>query len=689
MLATAFVGSIVALTCRGADLEQEIRALRPHDTSAGERAVLDNLERRARVALANLKHARTPQEADGSRGSLRQQLERSLGLGLLPWPPNPQARTVGSIARGGYRIEKIVFQTLPGVLVPAHLYVPDGLRGRAPAVLFYVGHWWPDSKTRPDFQAFCINMARLGFVVLTWDPFGQGERGISSRDHRRTEALPAGVAQQGFAEYETRCAMEYLLSRPEVDPERVGMTGASGGGYNTWITSALDDRIKVAIPVVGTSDFYEQISVTRPLDWYHAAEHCHFIPGLIRYADNHEFIAMMAPKPLMIIAASKDQSFPIAGVRSVYKYGRDLYRAYGLAERIAFFEDTAEGHGYQKQKREAAYGWMLRWLKNEGDGAPFTEPETVTSAFDAAELRCFPPGENRAAGPGMIEAVRRLGAVSPRATAISLQEMMSWPSKAPPVIAAIWNMPVQRVTIASEEGLEVPAFLVRPKAVRGLLVAIDDRGKEELLSALPLRDVLAKGWAVLGIDPRGIGELKTSKMGWAAAVSLLLNENFVARQALDIARAIDAGGRTFSGKPVGLYARGDNAALAVTYALGQRSGIKFYVLQNGFISYRQFYDRPHSLPRSFELKKEDRDRNTGFDREIPFAYFPFAALRSFDLPDILARSRAQGLIAAPIDGDWNYLAEADARKIVPAGVKLATGTAADVTVHEFIRDKLN
>ena len=168
-------------------------------------------------------------------------------------------------------------------------------------------------------------MARLGFVVLSFDPFGQGERGVSSRDHRRTEALLVGVAQQGFAEYETRCALEYLLARPEVDPKRVGMTGASGGGYNTWITAALDDRIAAAVPVVGTSEFAEQIRVCRPLDWYHAAEHCHFVPGLIRYANNHELLAMAAPKPVLIIAASQDQSFPVAGVREVAAYGRALY----------------------------------------------------------------------------------------------------------------------------------------------------------------------------------------------------------------------------------------------------------------------------------------------------------------------------------------------------------------------------
>ena len=256
-------------------------------------------------------------------------------------------------------------------------------------------------------------MARLGFVVLSFDPFGQGERGVSSRDHRRTEALLVGVAQQGFAEYETRCALEYLLARPEVDPKRVGMTGASGGGYNTWITAALDDRIAAAVPVVGTSEFAEQIRVCRPLDWYHAAEHCHFVPGLIRYANNHELLAMAAPKPVLIIAASQDQSFPVAGVREVADYGRELYTSYGAGEKLRLVVDEAEGHGYQRTKREAAYGWFLRWLMGRGDGGPHPEPPTETEPFDSEELRCFPPGRNEPAGPAMIEAVRRPGPRTP------------------------------------------------------------------------------------------------------------------------------------------------------------------------------------------------------------------------------------------------------------------------------------
>jgi dipeptidyl aminopeptidase/acylaminoacyl peptidase len=185
----AFLAATAALVF-AQDWEREVRALRPAQTSAGE-AVLDDIETRAKAALAAVKRAGSREEADRARPELRRRLDAALGHKRLPWPPDLRPRTTGTVVRDGYRIEKIVYHALPTVEIPAHLYLPAELKGPAPAILFYNGHWWPDSKTRPDFQAFCINMAKLGFVVLTFDPFGQGERGVSSRDHRRVEGASA------------------------------------------------------------------------------------------------------------------------------------------------------------------------------------------------------------------------------------------------------------------------------------------------------------------------------------------------------------------------------------------------------------------------------------------------------------------------------------------------------------------
>ncbi len=693
----AFLSVIFAGFANAEDLRRQVDALRPKDVTARGTAVLDNLERRAHEALAAIPRSRTARDADQKRGPLRRELERSLGFQRLPWPPALRPRVVGTLRYKGYRIEKVVYESLPGVLVAAHLYLPEGVKRPAPAVLFYPGHWWPDSKARPDFQAFCINMARLGFVVLSFDPFGQGERGVSARDHRRTEALLVGVAQQGFAVYETRCALEYLVSRREVDSAKVGITGASGGGYNTWIIAALDDRIAAAVPVVGTSEFFEQIRVCRPLDWYHAAEHCHFVPGLIRYANNHELLAMTAPKPVLIVAASRDESFPIAGVREVADFGRELYASYGAAGRIGLVVDEMDGHGYQRTKREAAYGWFLRWLMGRGDGGPFREPPTETLPVDSEELRCFPAGRNEPAGPGMIEAVRRLARDMPLSPSnVDLGTVLGRMPSAAPARVRVGDALVQRLLVPSEPGLEIPAFLLRPAGeIRGVVVALDDRGKEALASDPVVETARALGWAVCGVDPRGIGESATDKAGWVFAVSLLLGENFVGRQAWDLGRVLEALGANerYSGKPVGLYARGEVSCLAATYAIAQASEpgktrLQWYLLRDGFLSYRAWIERPRSLPESYRLLPEDRDRTTGFDREIPASFFAFNALRSFDLPQLLAVSQAEGLIVNPLNGDRERLLENVARGLLPGRVRAVCADEPGERVGEFLRGVL-
>lgn len=674
----------------GQSLSGKVRVLRPSDVSAGETAVLDNLERRARETLAAIPRAKTRGQADAARAELRRNLEQSLGFRKLPWPPKLAPRVVGVVRRDGYRIEKIVYETLPGVRVPAHLYIPDNLAAPAPAILFYNGHWWADSKTRPDFQAFHINMARLGFVVLTFDAFGQGERGISRRDHRRTESLPGGVAQQGFAVYETQCALEYLLSRKEVDPNRIGMSGASGGGYNTWMTAALDERIAVAVPVVGTSEFYEQIHVCRPLDWYRANEHCHFVPNLIRYANNQELIAMVAPRPLMIVAAFKDQSFPVEGVREVYRYGQELYRAYGIPEKVGYSEDATTSHGYQQKKREAAYGWFLRWLMNKGDGSPYAEPPTETAPFDSAEMRCFPERQNDPAGLGFVEAAKRLArGLPPAYTAGAAAKALGPLPQLPEYKPSVRKTPVQRLEIPTEAGIVIPAFLLRPDGrERGVLVASHDGGKEELASDPLVQAALSNGWVVCGADPRGIGELAISKGGWAAAVSLLLGENFVWRQAFDLAGVLSYlnAAQDFAGKPAALYGRGHGSALAVTLALAQPAGsrVKWYVVRDGFVSFHQFIDRPVSQRESFKLIHDEKQRDEVYDREIPFHYFAFDALRHFDLPQVLAASKAKGLVVNPIDGDWNRMSAEAARKLLPRIVRTVSSDAPDDRIRRFL-----
>lgn len=607
--------------------------------------VLNALEARARETLAKLSPPADRASWERAVPRLRQSLRASLGLDRLPKPEPRNVRAVGTLDRGDFAIEKLVYETLPGAEVPAHLYRPSRAEGKLPAILFVPGHWWVDSKTRPDFQAFCATMARRGFVVLTYDPFGQGERGISWRDHRRTELLLAGVAQQAIVDFESSCALEILRSRSDVDPDRIGITGASGGGYNSWIMAALDPRIAVSVPVVGTSEFYEQLSVVRERDWYDAKEHCHFVPALLRYANNHEFAAMIAPRPLMIISAHNDHSFRIPGIRDVVGYARKLYGALGAPEKVGSFEDEAEGHGYQKRKREAAYGWFLKWLKGEGDGSPAAEPPLEIPPFDAPELRCFPA--KRPAGPAMVELVK------------SLLGKLPAPS-GPPPRSVIRKELVEALRI--DEAEEPRVATVRLGGGRGVLVAAADAGKESLREHPVVAAALEAGWEVVLADPRGLGAYSTGKPGWTFAVSLLLGENFVGRQAMDLVHVLR--GELRPDRPVALFGSGPNASLAATYAAVLEPRASWLVVEKGFVSYRSFVER--ALEDSYRLAAPGGERQV--DREIPSIFFVFDVLRRFDLADLLGSLAPRpALVLDPIDGDFAPMGEEEARRRLAAG----------------------
>ncbi len=680
-----------------ADWQRQVLSLRPSDTSIAQGSVLDDVQLRSRAALAKVKHARTVEEARAVQSSVRLSLQHSLGYEQFPLP-DPQARLVGTLQRDGYCIEKIVYQTFPGSQVPVLLYVPNDLKKPAPAVILYVGHWWAGSKADPDQQSVCINLARLGFVVLTWEPYGQGERGLSSRDHRRDEALLVGISEQGFAEYETQCALSYLFSRGEVDTDRIGITGASGGGFNTWMTSVLDSRIKVAVPVVGTSEFYEQIWSTRFLSWDGCIDHCHHVAGLVRYANNHELLTAIAPRPLCIISAQEDRDFPADGVQKVYDYGRGLYESFGAAEKIKFFIDTTESHGYQVKKREAAYGWFSRWLMGKGTGDPIPEPPTQPLPPDSPDLRCFPVGKNQSAGPGMIRVVT--GVIEKLPVPVPPQDLESVFGKLPSsaqLATAFRQLPdksrVQRLEFTSENGISISAFLVQPEtvALKGVIVGVDDRGKEELVRDPFIQSAISAGWAVCGVDLRGIGELANERMNWIACVSLLMNENFVWRQGWDLRCAVQClhDAKVGSSKPFVLYGRGDNAALAVTYALAQKSKgqapePQAFVLRDGFLSFRQFVDRPKSLELSYRLRPDMDNPHTAFDHEIPSHYFVFDVLRRLDLPQLLGSVEARGLVVNPINGDWEQVPELAARKLLPSTIRLACEIHPEETMLQFL-----
>lgn len=324
----------------------------------------------------------------------RAELLRQLTVALGPNPAHDcplEPRITNTLRRDGYRIELLIFQSRPGVWVTGSLYVPDNAR-RAPAVLCPHGHWgW--ARREPTVQSRCIGLAKLGFVVLAIDAFGSGERHPTPARGTYHGALtaatlwPAGLTLVGLQVYDNRRAVDYLLTRPEVDPANIGVTGASGGGNQSMYAGVFDHRLKALVPVCSVGSYQSYLQVACCL--------CEVVPGALRFTEEGDVLGLIAPRALMVINASRDsvQFSPQQAERSLERT-RAIYRLYNQPTQLAHrvFDSP---HDYNQPMREAMYGWMTLHLKGQGDGSPIPEPPHRTD--DVNELRALPV-ERRPAG---------------------------------------------------------------------------------------------------------------------------------------------------------------------------------------------------------------------------------------------------------------------------------------------------
>jgi hypothetical protein len=393
---------------------------------------------------------------------------------------------------------------------------------------------------------------------------------------------------------------------------------------------------------------------------------------------------------VLVVAAAEDESFPVRGVREVVAYGEHLYAALGSPERLEYFEDPADGHGYQKRKREAAYGFLRRWLQGDGDGRPLPEPPTETLGHASPELRCFPQGHNQPAGPGISAWIRtRTESPDPARRPLdppALREELSavlgieaadlQRSRGPLELelmdaSVVAGVKVQQASLRSFDGLRVPAVLLVPLAGADAgLVAVADAGMRVAAAAAAIETAVRSEFAVLLVDPRGLGELAVKESGWLFALNLLCGTSLLGEQARDLAAARSALAALpdLQGKPIGLHGAGETASLAALYAAVFDPAFAWLVTDGGFLSYRDFVERPQSLAESFTLARTREGAWDGIDEEIPHALFAFDVLRRFDLPDLYgALAPRRTLVVRPIDGDRRQRTAEDARSVLARG----------------------
>lgn len=303
----------------------------------------------------------TSQRWTKRREEIRTRILVSAGL----WPefdrPALQPRIFGKLEYDGFTVEKVILETWPGFYLTGNLYRPRGREGPFPAIVSPHGHWKDGRFTRSDqgdLPARGLTFARLGFVCFMYDMVGYGDFKQLPHDFQD----PAwGMNLLGLQTWNSLRAVDFVASLPDVDARRIGATGASGGGTQTFLLTAVDDRIACAAPVnMVAAEFQGGCS-------------CENAPFLRIDLNNVEIAAAAAPRPMLLVAATGDWTRHNPDLEGP-AIGR-VYQKLGVPERFRVVQFAAP-HNYNKDSREAVYAWFARWLQGAPERDKIPEPET-------------------------------------------------------------------------------------------------------------------------------------------------------------------------------------------------------------------------------------------------------------------------------------------------------------------------
>jgi dienelactone hydrolase len=326
----------------------------------------------------SLKVPASKSQWEKQRQRIRAQLWQLLG-DLPPRPRAPEIRTISRQEREDYTVEKFEFDNGAGALAPGYILVPKGKSGKLPGILFC--HWHGGEYEIGKEELFQARhtpeppgpaLARRGFVVLGIDAYGFGERNGrgpgSSRDKGSDGEMSAskfnlwiGRTLWGMILRDDLMALDYLASRPEVDPQRLGVTGISMGATRSWWLMALDERIKTGVAVACLTRYQDLIEH----DSLRAHGIYYFVPNMLKHFDTEAVVALIAPRPVLFMTGDQDSGSPPDGIRKIEQAVRPVYRLYGRDQGFQSIIYPGLGHVYTPEMWGRTLEWMERLKHGE------------------------------------------------------------------------------------------------------------------------------------------------------------------------------------------------------------------------------------------------------------------------------------------------------------------------------------
>ncbi len=297
----------------------------------------------------------------------------------LETPRQPPAVTrVGVVDFPDYRIEKLVLEASPGVPVTCNLYVPQSGPPRKPTLLCPHGH---SGRDRPVYQNAYQRFAKAGFIVLAKDGWGKQERRGTGHGEAGGQLALTGTELMALELFDNIRCLDYLLTRPDVNPDGLGMVGLSGGGSQTLYTAAVEPRLKATSPTCAVTTFRADLADTTMCV-------CEMAHDILTIGDHGLFLAMAYPRPLLVVNGTRDPIFPIAGARSAAAQAKQLYEAGGRAEAVEFAEfDTP--HDWT----DAMLDRQITWFRRQFGLPDLASLPLGDGPHDEGQLGCYPDGD--------------------------------------------------------------------------------------------------------------------------------------------------------------------------------------------------------------------------------------------------------------------------------------------------------